>query len=100
MLLTSPTVASVGLSIQIPLAMLIEVLVVPGRPSWAESAAALWMTVGGAALVTAGFYGIAIITMRGGGAPRRRAAAGDGAGDDGGGGGAALLAHGDARAAE
>ena len=64
-LCTSPTVASMGLSIQIPLAMLIEVLVVPGRPSWMESSTAFWMTVGGAVLVTAGFYGVAIITIKG-----------------------------------
>ena len=58
-LLTSPTIASVGLSLQIPIAMIVEVsLPSSSIPTWMESSSTIAMTIIGAIFVTGGFYGV------------------------------------------
>ena len=52
-LLTSPTVASVGLSMQIPMAAFVEAAM--GRARWADSGASALGMLGGCGLVLAGF---------------------------------------------
>ena len=55
-LLTSPTVASVGLSMQIPMAALVEAAM--GRARWADSGLSALGMLGGCGLVLAGFLGV------------------------------------------
>ena len=55
-LLTSPTIASVGLSMQIPMAAGAEVAL--GRARWTRSGASAGMMLGGCALVVSGFLGV------------------------------------------
>ena len=84
-LLTSPTVASVGLSVQIPIAMIAELLLAASpaaRPVWMHSPAGVAMTLSGAVLVTLGFYGVAVAT-----ASSSQLSVETGAGSRGGGGG-------------
>jgi len=52
-----PTVATVGLSAQVPLAVLLDLIFT--HPAWLRSAAAAALMVLGAALVLAGFFGVA-----------------------------------------
>ena len=55
-LLTSPTIASVGLSMQIPMAAGAEVA--SGRARWTRSGASAGMMLGWCALVVSGFLGV------------------------------------------
>lgn len=54
-LLLGPTLATMGLSAQIPVAAVAELLT--GRASWARSPGALVSTLAGTALILAGFFG-------------------------------------------
>lgn len=55
-LLTSPTVASIGLSLQIPLAASVEVVI--GKPAWAAHARNAALMASGTFFVLAGFAGV------------------------------------------
>jgi|TARA_B110000967_G_scaffold138560_1_gene141472 solute carrier family 35 protein F5 len=55
-LLTSPTTASVGLSLQIPLAAVVEVLL--GRAKWLGNVRAFGLMLSGCGLVVGGFLGV------------------------------------------
>ena len=56
-LLTSPTVASIGLSLQIPLAATVEVFI--GHPAWASHFQNAALMASGTLFVIAGFLGVA-----------------------------------------
>lgn len=56
-LLTSPTVASIGLSLQIPLAATVEVFI--GQPAWASHFQNAALMASGTLFVIAGFLGVA-----------------------------------------
>lgn len=75
-LLLGPTPATLGLSVQVPLATGVDAAL--GRPAWLSGAGPAALTLGGGALILAGF---ASITLAGGGV----AAAHRGGGDSGGG---------------
>ena len=51
-----PTVATVGLSMQVPLAVALDAIF--KRPAWLSSASSASFMFGGASLVLAGFFGI------------------------------------------
>ena len=55
-LLTSPTVASVGLSMQIPMAAAVEAMM--GRARWMDTATTAGTMLVGCGLVMAGFFGV------------------------------------------
>ncbi|KIY97666.1 hypothetical protein MNEG_10296 [Monoraphidium neglectum] len=69
-LLLGPTIATLGLSIQIPMATALDVFL--GRPAWLRSGAAAALTFGGSALVLGGFVAI---TLAGAAGPAAGAAA-------------------------
>lgn len=52
-LLLGPTVATLGLSVQIPVAAVVEAII--GHPQWLRSGGAMAMTLCGTALIMAGF---------------------------------------------
>jgi hypothetical protein len=52
-LLLGPTIATLGLSVQIPVAAVVEAII--GHPKWLSSRAAMAMTLSGTALIMAGF---------------------------------------------
>jgi len=52
-LLLGPTIATLGLSVQIPVAAVVEALI--GHPKWLSSGAAMAMTLSGTGLIMAGF---------------------------------------------
>jgi solute carrier family 35 protein F5 len=52
-LLLGPTIATLGLSVQIPVAAVVEAVI--GHPKWLSSGAAMAMTLSGTALIMAGF---------------------------------------------
>ncbi len=54
-----PTIATLGLSLQVPLAVVLDVLF--GHPSYLRAAVPALLTAGGAVLVLAGFCGITLI---------------------------------------
>lgn len=51
-----PTVATVGLSMQVPLAVTLDAIF--KRPAWLSSASSATLMFGGAILVLSGFFGI------------------------------------------
>lgn len=51
-----PTVATVGLSMQVPLAVTLDAIF--KRPAWLSSASSATLMFGGALLVLSGFFGI------------------------------------------
>lgn len=57
-LLTSPTIASIGLSLQIPLAATVEVLT--GRPAWARNVFNGALMTGGMLFILLGFAGVTL----------------------------------------
>ena len=55
---TGPTIATLGLSLQVPLAVVLDVLF--GQPSYLRAVVPALLTGGGAVLVLAGFVGITL----------------------------------------
>lgn len=53
-LLLGPTIATLGLSVQIPVAAVVEVLM--GTPKWLSSSSSIAMTLSGTSLIMAGFF--------------------------------------------
>lgn len=55
-LLLGPTVAALGLSIQIPIATVIDLLI--GDPAWLKTAGSIALTASGTLLILLGFFGV------------------------------------------
>jgi solute carrier family 35 protein F5 len=53
-LLLGPTIATLGLSVQIPVAAVVEVLL--GTPKWLRSSSSMAMMLSGTSLIMAGFF--------------------------------------------
>jgi solute carrier family 35 protein F5 len=53
-LLLGPTIATLGLSVQIPVAAVVEVLL--GTPKWLSSSSSMAMMLSGTTLIMAGFF--------------------------------------------
>lgn len=53
-----PTVATVGLSMQVPLAVTLDAIF--KRPAWLHSGTSATLMFGGAVLVLSGFFGISV----------------------------------------
>jgi hypothetical protein len=53
-LLLGPTIATLGLSVQIPVAAVVEVFM--GTPKWLSSGSSMAMTLSGTTLIMAGFF--------------------------------------------
>lgn len=78
-LLLGPTAATLGLSIQVPIATALDAAL--GRPAWLRGAAPAALTLGGSLLILAGFASITLA----GAAAAPGGGGGGGGGSDGGG---------------
>lgn len=86
-MLLGPTVATLGLSVQIPMAAVAELMV--GHPAWVKRASWIAMTLGGTGLILLGFVGVNMSSAGGKGGGSGGGASGS---SSGGGSGTALAA--------